>query len=79
MSEKDEESECPLNQEHRNYKQRYNPKNAAVAHCFQLHDTLRTMYGAAHCNNEVAWKSIIDTMQAQLNAAKQAKFQRKKK
>ncbi len=71
---KDEESPCPLNREERNLKERYCPKNAATAHCFQLHDTIRTMYGVAYTNDPVAWESIIDTMQAQLNAAKEARF-----
>lgn len=71
---KDEDSPCPLNREARNHTNRYNPKNAAAAHCFQLHDTLRVMYAIAHANNETSWLNIIESMQAQLNAAKQTKF-----
>ena len=67
---RDAQSPCPLNNEHRNEKARYSPANAATAHCFQLHDTLRNLYAVAHSSNE-AWHNMLAVLQAQLDRAKE--------
>lgn len=68
----DIQTPCPLNREPRNKAERNNPANAMVAHCFQLHDTLRILYGTAQLSDKSAWKNVLATMQTHLDRAKEA-------
>ena len=69
-----EESPCPLNRDSDNMAARHNPKNAAAAHCFALHDTVRTLYAVAHTEDPKSWESILNVLQSQLDSAKQVQL-----
>lgn len=67
-----DEPPCSLNNEARNHDGRYNPPNAMAAHCFQLHDTLRTCYGLALANQPELFLQHLELLQVHLDRAKAA-------
>ena len=67
-----DEPPCSLNNEARNHDARYNPPNAVAAHCFQLHDTLKTCYGMALVNQPGLFLQHLELFQVHLDRAKEA-------
>ena len=67
---KHDESPCSLNNEARNHTSRYNPPNAMAAHCFQLHDTLKLLYGVALVGRPDLFLKDLDLLQVHIDAAR---------
>ncbi len=67
---KDNEPPCSLNNDVANGDARYNPPNAMAAHCFQLHDTLKTCYGLSLVNQPELFLKHLELLQVHLDRAK---------
>jgi len=62
---------CPLANNEDNHKERYCPRNARAAFCFQLHDTLRVLYGLSPYSGERdAWNEQLNVLESQIKLAR---------
>ncbi len=72
---------CPLQNDLSGKGERYSPPNVEIAWCYQLHDTLRTLFACAHVidqkSNGYPFLGQLKILESQVQLAKKRHYLKK--
>ena len=64
----DNQTSCPLNNEVKNKKTRYEPQSRETAYCFQFHDMVRVLYSLSLLHDKESFKKELNNLKSMINS-----------